>query len=153
PSHQPPKTRECIGWTIRFPAGKSPHTSYPFTLHTEYSLPWGYEFSEGNFILRASGCLRRLKDEEILCNPCVVVSSNTILAGIYARIRDGVDENSRLCFHPIENLIEINRRRTEQVRHQALLKLNDTRTIMRKMETIDNQKELIMAVASGKVMR
>jgi hypothetical protein len=115
PSPQQPKTRECIGWSIRFPAGKSPHTSYPFALHAEYSLPWGYEFSDGSFSLCATGCLRRLKDKESLCKPCVVVSSNTILAGIYTRIRDGVDENSRLCFHPIENLIEINRRRTEQV--------------------------------------
>ncbi|KAJ7841588.1 hypothetical protein B0H14DRAFT_3693998, partial [Mycena olivaceomarginata] len=137
PSPQPPKTGECIGWTIHFPAGKSSHTLYPFALHAKYSLPWGYEFSEGNFVLHASGCLRRPKDEEILCKPCVVVSSNTILAGIYTRICDGVDENSRLCFHLIENLIKINRRRTEQVRHQALSKLNDMHTIMRKMETID----------------
>ncbi|KAJ7906546.1 hypothetical protein B0H13DRAFT_1619317, partial [Mycena leptocephala] len=45
------------------------------------------------------------------------------------------------------------RRRTEQLREKKLLKLNDTRTVMRKMTTIDNQKELTMAIASGKIPR
>ncbi|KAJ7888890.1 hypothetical protein B0H14DRAFT_2562045 [Mycena olivaceomarginata] len=51
------------------------------------------------------------------------------------------------------HLVELNRRRAEQVREKKLLKLNDTRTIMRKMTTIDIQKELTMAIASGEIMR
>ncbi|KAJ6491055.1 hypothetical protein C8R45DRAFT_826083, partial [Mycena sanguinolenta] len=41
----------------------------------------------------------------------------------------------------------------EQLREKKLLKVNDARTIMRKMDTIDNQKELTMAIASGKILR
>jgi hypothetical protein len=51
------------------------------------------------------------------------------------------------------HLVELNRRRAEQVREKKLLKLNDTRTIMRKMTTIDIQQELTMAIASGEIMR
>ncbi|KAJ7633914.1 hypothetical protein DFH06DRAFT_1437364 [Mycena polygramma] len=75
------------------------------------------------------------------------------MRGILDRIRNGVHENSRLAFHPIANLHDMHRRRTEQLREKTLTKLNDTRKIMRKMATIDNQKELTMAIASGKIMR
>jgi hypothetical protein len=48
-------------------------------------------------------------------------------------------------------LLDMHRQRAEQLRE--LGKLNTTRTIMRKMATIDNQKELTMAIASGKILR
>ncbi|KAJ7460136.1 hypothetical protein FB451DRAFT_1045409, partial [Mycena latifolia] len=51
------------------------------------------------------------------------------------------------------NLVELHRQRTEQVRGLKLRTLTDTRTIMRKMTTIDNHKELTMAIASGKMSR
>ncbi|KAJ7851948.1 hypothetical protein B0H14DRAFT_2284862, partial [Mycena olivaceomarginata] len=124
----------------------NPHTSYPFGLHAEYSLLWGYEFTDGSLFLRANTCIKRLCGEEEECKSCAALFSNPNLQGILDRIVHGVHKNSRLAFHPIANLMEMYRRRTEQVREKNLLKLNDTRTIMRKMTTIDNQKELTMAI-------
>ncbi|KAF7369372.1 hypothetical protein MVEN_00265800 [Mycena venus] len=147
------RPKECRGWMLMFPEGKNAHTSYPFGLHAESALPWGYEFLDGSFFLRADTCLRIFVGEEAQCESCTALPSNSNLQGILDRLRDGVHENSRLIFHPIANLVELNRRRAEQVREKKLLKLNDTRTVMRKMTTIDNQKELTMAIASGEIMR
>ncbi|KAJ7849647.1 hypothetical protein B0H14DRAFT_3452357 [Mycena olivaceomarginata] len=48
----------------RPPQNKNPHTSYPFGLHAEYSLAWGYESANGTFFLRANTCLKGLLEEE-----------------------------------------------------------------------------------------
>ncbi|KAJ7824027.1 hypothetical protein B0H13DRAFT_1919358 [Mycena leptocephala] len=142
--------RECCGWKLILPEGQNPHTSYPFGLHAEHSLPWGYEFANGSLFLRANTCNKCLCGEEEQCESCTALFSDPNLRGILDRILNGVHENSRLAFHPIANLVEMYRRRTEQLREKKLLKLNDTRTVLRKMTTIDNQKELTMAIASGK---
>jgi hypothetical protein len=54
PSAQLQNEPECMGWQIIFPAGKPAHGSYPFVLHDEHALPWGYEFYNGVFTLRAN---------------------------------------------------------------------------------------------------
>ncbi|KAJ7774636.1 hypothetical protein DFH07DRAFT_732382 [Mycena maculata] len=69
------------------------------------------------------------------------------------RIEHGVHENSPLVFHPMGNLVELNRRHAEQVRGGKLVKLNDTRMIMRKMTTIDNEKGLTMALTMNNITR
>ncbi|KAJ6453311.1 hypothetical protein C8R45DRAFT_945151 [Mycena sanguinolenta] len=38
----------CPEWRLIFPEGKNAHTSYPFGMHAEFSLPWGYEFAQGS---------------------------------------------------------------------------------------------------------
>ncbi|KAF7344645.1 hypothetical protein MVEN_01624700 [Mycena venus] len=152
-AYRPQPPRQCRGWRLIFPEGQNPHTSYPFGVHAEYSLPWGYELANGSLFLRADGCLRHLREDEEECEPCSALPRDSNLRGILDRILNGVHENSRLTFHPIANLVDMHRRRTEQLREKNLVKLNNTRTIMRKMATIDNQKELTMAIASGKILR
>ncbi|KAJ7900447.1 hypothetical protein B0H13DRAFT_1622421 [Mycena leptocephala] len=87
------------------------------------------------------------------CIECEALPSNKQLEGILRRIEYGVHENSPLVFHLVLGLMEIARRRSEQARGMRLMKLNDTRTIGRKMAAIDEYKELTMAIASGKMAR
>jgi len=94
-------------------------------VHAEYSLPWGYELANGSLFLRADGCLRRLREEEEECEPCSALPRDSNLRGILDRILHGVHENSRLAFHPIANLVEMHRRRTEQLREKNLVKHGD----------------------------
>ncbi|KAF8217490.1 hypothetical protein K438DRAFT_1507092, partial [Mycena galopus ATCC 62051] len=101
----------------------------PFGLHDEHALPWGYEFCNGVFTLRAIGCWRLLGGYKNMCYPCVDLRNNTILAGIMERICEGLHENAPFRYHPVANLINFARRKNEQVRQQGLLKLNATRTI------------------------
>ncbi|KAJ7787875.1 hypothetical protein B0H14DRAFT_3578700, partial [Mycena olivaceomarginata] len=147
----PPKN--CPGWRLIVPEGQNPHTSYPFGLHAEFSLPWGYEFANGSLFLRANSCLEDCSGEDEQCRSCAVLPSDSNLKGVLDRIFNGVHENSRLAFHPIGNLVQMHRRHTDLLREKNLGKLNDTRTIMRKLTAIDNQKELTMAIASGKILR
>ncbi|KAJ7486985.1 hypothetical protein FB451DRAFT_1026796 [Mycena latifolia] len=151
---QPPEKITCPGLKISFPPGKTPNNSYPFLLHDEYPLPWGYEFSNGSFFLRAGSCQHKFAPkEDAQCKNCTALLSDKTLRGILDRIVNGVHENSRLAFHPMGNLVELNRRRVDQIRGVKLRKLNDSRTIARKMTTIDDHKELTMAIASGKMAR
>ncbi|KAK7014563.1 hypothetical protein R3P38DRAFT_3205451 [Favolaschia claudopus] len=131
----------------------NPHTSYPFALHAENSLHWGYELRDESMFLRATDCFKTYTGAAEQCRACLALPSDSVLQGIAQRMQNGVHENSKLAFHPIANLIQMHRRLMEQLREKRLIQLNDARTIMRKITTIDNQKELTMAIASGKIMR
>ena len=37
----------CEGYAMIFPDGKSPHTTYPFTLHDMIVIPWDYALKNG----------------------------------------------------------------------------------------------------------
>jgi hypothetical protein len=52
------RPKERRGWMLMFPEGRNAHTSYPFELRAECALPWGYEFTDGSFFLRADTCVR-----------------------------------------------------------------------------------------------
>ncbi|KAJ7873646.1 hypothetical protein B0H14DRAFT_2344081, partial [Mycena olivaceomarginata] len=96
---KPPPARKCNGWRVIFPEGQNPHTSYPFGLHAEYSLLWGYEFTDGSLFPRVNTCIKRLCGEEEECKSCAALFSNPNLQGILDRIVHGVHENPRLAFH------------------------------------------------------
>ncbi|KAJ7717383.1 hypothetical protein B0H16DRAFT_1338120, partial [Mycena metata] len=96
----------------------------------------------------------RLLDGETECKKCRdLLSAEPRLARLLSRVEHGVHENSPLLFQPVSGLIEIAHRRAEQARGARLIKLNDTSKIGRKMTTIDDYKELTMAIASGKMAR
>ncbi|KAJ7748979.1 hypothetical protein B0H16DRAFT_1210440, partial [Mycena metata] len=102
--------RDCRGFEITFPEKKTAHMSYPVGLHAEYTLPWGYQFIDGFFFLRANSCAKLVWGDETACEPCSALASHRILQGILERIHHGAHEKSRLVFHPIGNLIDLNRR-------------------------------------------
>ncbi|KAJ7177628.1 hypothetical protein C8R46DRAFT_1029251 [Mycena filopes] len=144
----------CLGLRIVFPAGKNAHTSYPFGLHAAGDLRWGYHSIGHAFYLRANTCRTRLEDGEGECSKCKALPiTESRLAGILSRIENGVHENSPLMYHPVSGLVTIAHRRAEEARNTRLVKLNDTRTIGRKMAAIDDHKELTMAIATGKMAR
>ncbi|KAJ7279922.1 hypothetical protein C8J57DRAFT_1057936, partial [Mycena rebaudengoi] len=65
----------------------------------------------------------------------------------------GVHENTPLAFHPIAQLVETVRKRGEQAVGLRLMRLNDAQRLCRIMATLDNYKELTMAIASGRISR
>ncbi|KAJ7922257.1 hypothetical protein B0H13DRAFT_1552418, partial [Mycena leptocephala] len=151
---QPARTQKhCRGLKIDFSPGKNAHTSYPFGLHGS-GLPWDYRSIGDDFYLQAKTCAGdSLSAGNTECIKWKALLSHKRLDGILHRIEHGVHENSPMVFHPVLGLIEIARRRSEQARGTRLMKLNDTRTIGRKMAAIDDYKELTMAIASGKMSR
>ncbi|KAG6849113.1 hypothetical protein H0H93_011212 [Arthromyces matolae] len=82
-----------------------------------------------------------------------VIEEETRGDGIIDRIETGVHENSNLAYHPIGNLMEINRRKAGQVRSLQLVKLNNSRKLLGIAVTLEDHKQWILAVASGRVDR
>ncbi|KAH8992886.1 hypothetical protein EDB86DRAFT_2806036, partial [Lactarius hatsudake] len=65
----------------------------------------------------------------------------------------GVHENTPLIYHRIGGLVEVARHKTEQVWQLQLTKLNASRRLLGKATALDNHKQWIMAIASGRVDR
>ncbi|KAJ7355473.1 hypothetical protein DFH08DRAFT_954947 [Mycena albidolilacea] len=146
-----PRDSICPGVQLTFPPGENQHTSYPFGLHAEFSLPWNY-FSEGeHFFLRSNRCHQRVSGPEPrLCKPCDELDRhNDFLDGIRERITNGINENTPLMFFPFGGLIRRVRRKNDQLRAMRLTKLNDTRILAGKIAELDLHKQLMMAIATS----
>ncbi|KAJ7834961.1 hypothetical protein B0H14DRAFT_3708784 [Mycena olivaceomarginata] len=146
-----PRDSICPGVRLTFPPGENQHTSYPFGLHAEFSLPWNY-FSEGeHFFLRSNCCRQRVPGPEPrLCKPCDELDRrDDFLDGIRERITNGINENTPLMFFPFGGLIRRVRKKNDQLRAMRLTKLNDTRILAGKIAELDLHKQLMMAIATS----
>ncbi|KAJ7206700.1 hypothetical protein C8J57DRAFT_1614672, partial [Mycena rebaudengoi] len=146
--------KTCHGLKINFPPGKNENTSYPFALHVTGDLPWGYQSVNNTFFAISHACQKSYSQPETTeCLKCQELPSNRAFAGILDRIANGVHENTPLAFHPIAQLVETVRKRGEQAVGLRLMRLNDAQRLCRIMATLDNYKELTMAIASGRISR
>ena len=64
-------------------------------------------------------------------------------------IQHEVHENTPLVYHRVGGLVEVARRRTEQVRQLQLMKLNASQKLLGKACALDKHKQWMMAIASG----
>ncbi|KAJ7913114.1 hypothetical protein B0H13DRAFT_2232374 [Mycena leptocephala] len=69
------------------------------------------------------------------------------------RIQFGIPENTPFAFMPIGVLIDSLRNKAQQYRGLKLTRLNDLRALTGKMGQLDEHKQFVMVVASGKVER
>jgi hypothetical protein len=143
----------CCGILLTFPAGKNEHISYPFGLHNERPLPWNYQSIDDKFFLRAKSCLGAFVEVEQACPACEGLKSNAVCQGIIERIERGMNENISFAYQPVGGLVSLLRRRVDQVQALRLTKLNDTRKLVGKAAALEDHKQWILAVASGKVDR
>ncbi|KAJ7737509.1 hypothetical protein B0H16DRAFT_1762357 [Mycena metata] len=145
--------RPCIGMQLRFPEGKSHHTDYPFGLHRKYSLSWDYYSKGERFYIQSQACTRGLCAAKQSCRPCDKLLSDSVLKGIFQRIQNGTPENIPFAFMPISVLIDSLRRKSDLFRGLKLTRLNDLRALTSKTGQLEEHKQFVMAVASGKVER
>ncbi|KAK6971984.1 hypothetical protein R3P38DRAFT_2486453, partial [Favolaschia claudopus] len=138
----------CPGIQLIFRPGENQHTSYPFGMHAQISVPWDYS-SEGNrFFIRSTSCRRQVHGAESrLCKPCKVLHQ------IRQRIADGVQENTPLIYFPIGGLIRRIRKKNDQLEAMRLTKLNDNRVLAGKIAQLDVHKQFMMAIATNDVPR
>ncbi|KAI9432593.1 hypothetical protein H4582DRAFT_2132159 [Lactarius indigo] len=137
----------CEGILVPFPHGKNHHISYPFGIHSERDLPWDYRSTRDKFYIQAKLCRRPSISKGNACNNCQALTSIPIYISIMDRIQHGVHENSPLIYHGIGGLVEVARRKTEQVRQLRLTKLNASQRLLGKATALDNHKQWIMAIA------
>jgi hypothetical protein len=147
-------TKFCGGILVSFPAGKNQHTSYPFGLHQEKVIPWDYHSVDDKFYLQARSCSKKLLEEDKeTCPACEALKSTSLYQGIVDRIERGVHENTPLVYHGVGGLVTVVRRKIDQIRGMRLMKLNTSRKLLGKVTLLEDHKQWILAIASGKVDR
>lgn len=148
-----PKKWPCEGIRVEFPDGKNHHTSYPFGMHSERSLPWNYRSIDDAFYIQAKSCQNQLSEAGRTCKACEKLTSSTLYTGIMNRIKYGTHENIPLVYHGVGGLMTIVRRKIDMVAQLRMSKLNDSRKLLVKAVTLEDHKQLILAIASGRVER
>ena len=143
----------CEGIHITFPEGTNQHTSYPFGIHSEHSILWNYRSVDDKFYLQAKACQKSSSLEGGVCKNCQKLTSSSLYAGIMHRIKFGAHENIPLVYHGVGALIAVARRKTDQIEQLRLSKLNDSRKLLVKASTLEDHKQWILAIASGRVDR
>jgi hypothetical protein len=152
PAKQPRKW-PCEGISLAFPEGANHHTSYPFGIHSERSIPWDYRSIDDAFYLQAKSCQKTSYTEGGVCGNCQKLTSSALFVGIKDRIQHGTHENVALMYHGVGALITIARRKTDQIEQLRMSKLNDSRKLLVKAGALEDHKQWVLAVASGRVER
>lgn len=143
----------CEGYAMVFPDGKSPHTMYPFALHDTIILPWDYTLKNGMMKLFARSCHGLSEGSGTACQPCRQLIKNETLENILTWIEDGVHENTGFAYHGFSGLQEMLRRKNQAIEFYQLRGLNQARKLLTKATALSDQKQLLMAIASGKASR
>jgi hypothetical protein len=143
----------CEGILVVFPTGKNEHTSYPFGLHSERSIPWNYRSIDDSFYIQAKSCQRSSSEAGGVCGNCQKLTSTTLYRGIIDRIEYGAHENIPLVYHGIGGLVTLARRKSDQLNQLQLSKLNDSQKLLVKAGALEDHKQWILAIASGRVDR
>ena len=145
--------RTCSGICLVFPSKQNPHTSYPFGLHAQRAIPWDYHSINDNFYLQSKACRKFAADLKECCLACEGLRSDHLYKGIVDRIHEGVHENTPLAYQPIGGLVKIVRQKARQISQLELTQSNDARKLLGKASALDDHKQWILAVASGRVDR
>jgi hypothetical protein len=69
------------------------------------------------------------------------------------RIEHGVHESTPLVYHGVGGLVTAVRRKIDQVQRLRMIKLNDSRKLQGKAAVLDDHKQWMLAIASGRVDR
>jgi hypothetical protein len=141
----------CGGNLIVFMPGKNQHTSYPFGLHNEQLIPWNYHSIDDKFYLQSKTCTKAKMEPDKTCAPCWALLSMSIYQGVIDQMECGVHESTPLTYHRVGGLITVIQRKLDQVQQLWFTKLNNSRKLLGKVVALEDHKQWIMAVASGKV--
>lgn len=143
--------RPCEGILVSFPEGMNEHTSYPFAMHSEHTIPWNYQSDNDKFYLQAKACQKVSSTAGGACKNCQKLTSSTLYTKIMYRIRFGAHENTPLVYHGFGGLMAVTRWKTDQIEQLRMSKLNSTQKLLVKATTLEDHKQWILAIASGRV--
>ncbi|KAF8232752.1 hypothetical protein L208DRAFT_1270353 [Tricholoma matsutake] len=141
----------CNGYTLTFPDGKSPHTTYPFALHDKCMLPWDYAIHNGKMLLFWQSCTGPTEGDTRSCQLCQRLCTNQNLEKIVSQIKDGVHKNTDFAYHGFSGLHELLQWKNEWVELYRLHGLNQAKQLLGKAVALSKNKRLLMAIASGKM--
>jgi hypothetical protein len=139
----------CEGVVVVFPDGKNHHSSYPFGMHSGFSVPWNYQSIDNIFYIQAKLCQKVSTEAGGACENCQKLTSNALYTGIMDQIKHGIHDQTPLMYHGIGGLMTIVWRKNDLVSQLHMSKLNDSRKLLVKVGMLEDQKQLILGIASG----
>jgi hypothetical protein len=104
-------------------------------------------------MLFARTCTGFAANEHQPCQPCQLLQGNKTLEGILTRIEEGTHGNAGYAYYGFSALQEVLRRKTQQLQMSELRGLNQAKKLLTRATVLSDQKQLLMAIASGKVTR
>ncbi|KAF7970371.1 hypothetical protein HWV62_24292 [Athelia sp. TMB] len=148
----------CPGYTLVFPEGASHYTSYPFALHTVYTLPWSFVISDEGMVLYANDCTHHAyyktpSSTPAPCTACRALDCHNILMGIRNRLKDGTEENTPWSYLAYVETTKLLERKNKQINSLKLAGLNTARALAVRNRVIDAWKRLAMLISEGKFKR
>ena len=69
------------------------------------------------------------------------------------QIKHGMHESTPLVYHGVGGLVTAVRRRVDQVQRLRMIKLSDSQKLRGNTAVLDDHKQWILAIASGRVDR
>ncbi len=94
--------KQCQGFKLTLPPGRTPHSSYPFGLHDHLHDPWDYSVTNGILVLHSRKCTQGVTlDSMGHCQYCEMLAKDANIQGILRRMEIGVLENAILAYHSI----------------------------------------------------
>ncbi|KAF8153671.1 hypothetical protein BJ912DRAFT_476922, partial [Pholiota molesta] len=151
---------KCPGYLLALPDGASPFASYPFLLHTRYTLPWNVMVDSERLILYSKRCTETArvssKGKEktpLACHYCARLHDNDIVMGIRHRILDGTHENATWVYLTPSEMYALLQRKTNIIHHLKLRALNNAASIRIRNRQIQTWKRLVMAIGKSDIPR
>ncbi|KAH9036309.1 hypothetical protein EDB85DRAFT_2209149 [Lactarius pseudohatsudake] len=109
------------------------------------------EIEETRSPRKAKSCQKISSMEGGTCKNYQKLTSGNLFARILSRIKFGTHENIPLMYHGVSALITIARQKTDQIEQLCMSKLNDSRKLLVKAGALEDHKQWILAIASGRV--
>lgn len=155
-----PVPAACPGYNLELQEKVSPFESYPFLLHTKYTLPWTVTIDSEYIILRSTKCsgtegtsLKGKTSKPLACYSCTRLHDNTIVMGIRHRLLDGAHEKSPWAFLTSREMYAMLKQKTQQANNYKLRALNNATSIAIRNRNIRNWKRLAMAIGQSDIPR
>jgi hypothetical protein len=150
----------CPGYHLRLPDGASPFASYPFLLHTKYTLPWKVTVDSEQLILYATRCTstgrtseKGKEKEPRSCHYCARLHDHTTIMGIRHRLLDGTHENTPWAFLTPAEMHTALQRKTQLANNFKLRTLNNAASIGIRNQHIQAWKRLSIAIGQSDIPR
>jgi hypothetical protein len=150
----------CPGYHLGLPDSVSPFASYPFLLHTKYTLPWKIVIDAERLILYSTRCngvartsSKGKETKALSCHDCTRLHDNTTIMGIRHRLLDGTHESTPWAFLTPAEMYAALQRKTRLTKNLKLRALNNAASISVRNRHIQGWKRLSMAIGNSDIPR
>ncbi|KAF8229098.1 hypothetical protein L208DRAFT_1288326, partial [Tricholoma matsutake] len=114
------------GYVLQFPPGKTPYSTYPFTLHDSHSVPWDFSIENSVMTLFACNCHDSKSGPSVSCPSFLYLPKNKSLEGIINHLQDGIHLNSPYSYYSASSLQEVLHQQADRIAFLQLHGLNQT---------------------------